>query len=173
MRIAVTYADGEIFQHFGRTEEFKIYDIEDGKVCGMAVMPTNGIGHGALAGILEELNVEVLICGGIGMGARIARDDVGIQICGGVSGDADDAVRAYLAGTLESSSEETCDHHHHDHEHGHDCGCGHDHHDHEHGHDCGCGHDHHEHDHHDHDCGCGHDHHEHHDHDCGCGHHHE
>lgn len=160
MRIAVTYADGQIFQHFGRTEEFKIYDVEDGKVCGMAVMPTNGIGHGALAGILEELNVEVLICGGIGMGARIALDDVDIQICSGVSGDADDAVRAYLAGTLNAGSEETCDHHHHDHDHEHGCGCGcghhHDHHDHEehehhhheHGHDCGCGHDHHDHEHH-------------------------
>lgn len=152
MRIAVTYAEGEIFQHFGRTEEFKIYDIEDGKVCAAAVMPTNGIGHGALAGILEELQVEVLICGGIGMGARIALDDVDIQICSGVSGDADEAVRAYLAGTLNAGSGENCDHHHH--EHGHDCGCGH-HHDHEHHHEheghecgCGCGHHHDEHDHH-------------------------
>jgi len=144
MRIAVTYADGEIFQHFGRTEQFKVYDIEDGKVAAAAVMDTNGIGHGALAGILEELHVEVLICGGIGMGARIALDDVGVEICSGVSGDADDAVRAYLAGTLEAATGETCDHHH---EHGEGCGCGHhheehEHHHHEHGEGCGCGHHH-------------------------------
>lgn len=155
MRIAVTYADGEIFQHFGRTETFKIYDVEDGKVCATAVMDTDGIGHGALAGILEELNVEVLICGGIGMGARIALDDVGIEIYGGNSGDADDAVRAFLAGKLETSAE-TCDHHH-DHEHGHDCGCGH-HHEHGDDHDCGCGHHHHDHDHE-----CHHDHEHHHE----------
>ena len=140
MRIAVTYADGEIFQHFGRTEEFKIYDIEDGKVCATAVMPTNGIGHGALAGILEELDVEVLICGGIGMGARIALDDVGVKVYGGASGDADDAVRAYLAGQLDENADATCNHHHdgehdcgHHHEHGEGCG----HHHHEEGHDCG------------------------------------
>ncbi|MBR2949883.1 MAG: NifB/NifX family molybdenum-iron cluster-binding protein [Lachnospiraceae bacterium] len=169
MRIAVTYAEGEINQHFGRTEEFKIFEIEDGKVWAATVVGTDGSGHGALAEFLENLGVELLICGGIGMGARIALDDADIEICSGVSGDADDAVRAYLAGTLEAASEENCDHHHHDHEHGCGCGCGHDHHEHEHhhdhDHDCGCGHDH-EHEHH-------HEHHHEHDHDCGCGHHHE
>ena len=135
MRIAVTYENGEIFQHFGRTEEFKIFEIEDGKVWAATVVGTDGSGHGALAEFLENLGVEVLICGGIGMGARIALDDVDIEICSGVSGDADDAVRAYLSGTLEAASGETCDHHHHDHDHEHH---------HEHGHDCGCGH-HHEH----------------------------
>ena len=32
MRIAVTYENGQIFQHFGHTETFKIYDVEEGKV---------------------------------------------------------------------------------------------------------------------------------------------
>ena len=167
MKIAVTYAEGEIFQHFGKCEEFKIYDVEDGKVCAVTVVDAEGAGHGALADFLEEQQVEVLICGGIGMGARIALDDVDIQVISGVEGDADQAVRDYLAGNLEIEKEE----HHHEHGHGCGCGCGHDHeheHHHHHDHDCGCGHDHeHDHEHHHH--------HEHHDHDCecGCGHHHE
>lgn len=32
MRIAVTYENGEIFQHFGHTQEFKVYDVEDNKI---------------------------------------------------------------------------------------------------------------------------------------------
>ena len=52
MKIAVTYENGEIFQHFGHTEAFKIYDIADGKVVSAEVVDTNGSGHGALAGFL-------------------------------------------------------------------------------------------------------------------------
>ena len=109
-------------------------DIEDGKVCATAVMPTNGIGHGALAGILEELDVEVLICGGIGGGARMALAEAGIRLLGGVSGSADDAVAALIGGNLAYDPDTVCSHHHH--EEGHDCGS--------HGHDCGshnCGED--------------------------------
>ena len=51
MKIAVTYENGEIFQHFGRTEQFKLYDVEDNKVVSSEVVGTNGSGHGALAGL--------------------------------------------------------------------------------------------------------------------------
>ena len=54
MRIAVTYEDGQVFQHFGHTEQFKIYDVEDGKIVNAVVVPTNGSGHGALAGFSDE-----------------------------------------------------------------------------------------------------------------------
>ena len=72
MRIAVTYENGQIFQHFGHTETFKIYDVEEGKVVHSEVVDTNGSGHGALAGVLNALNADVLICGGIGGGAQTA-----------------------------------------------------------------------------------------------------
>ena len=72
MRIAVTYENGNIFQHFGHTEEFKVYDVEDSKVRDSRVIGTNGTGHGALAGLLAEGGVDVLICGGIGGGAQTA-----------------------------------------------------------------------------------------------------
>ena len=123
MRIAVTYENGEIFQHFGHTEQFKFYDIEEGKVVSSQVIDTNGSGHGALAGLLSADKVDVLICGGIGGGAQMALAEAGIKLYGGVSGSADEAVAALLAGKLEFNPDVHCDHHDHEHgEGGHQCG---------------------------------------------------
>ncbi len=122
MRIAVTYANGQIFQHFGHTEQFKVYDIADGKIVSAKVMDTNGQGHGALAGILGVLGVDTLICGGIGGGARAALDAAGIRLFGGVSGDADAAVQALLEGTLAYNPDIKCNHHGEHHHHGGNCG---------------------------------------------------
>ena len=120
MKIAVTYENGEIFQHFGHTETFKIYDIADGKVVSAEVVDTNGSGHGALAGFLVAHGVDTLICGGIGGGAQNALAQAGISLFGGVSGNADEAVNALLAGNLGYNPNVHCDHH--DHEAGHSCG---------------------------------------------------
>lgn len=125
MKIAVTYDNGNIFGHFGHTEYFKIYNVEGGVITSAEVVATNGTGHGALAGFLSSLGVEMLICGGIGGGAQMALADEGIAIRGGVSGDADDAVRAFVAGALNYDPDVKCNHHHH--EEGHSCHCGHHH----------------------------------------------
>ena len=124
MRIAVTYDSqtGEIFQHFGHTEAFKVYDVEDGKIVAQQVVGTNGSGHGALAGFLQGCGVNVLICGGIGMGAQNALGQAGVQLFGGASGSADGAVEALLAGNLLYNPNVQCNHHGHGHEHGHNCG---------------------------------------------------
>lgn len=122
MKIAVTYKDGEVFQHFGHTEEFKIYYIEDGKIESSVVLPTNGSGHGALAGMLSDFGVDALICGGIGGGAQMALMQSGIRFFGGVKGDADKAVEAFLADVLDYDPEARCDHHDHGHGEGHACG---------------------------------------------------
>ena len=130
MKIAVTYDNGNIFQHFGRTESFKVYDVEDNKVVSSEVIGSNGVGHGALAGLLADRAVDVLICGGIGGGAQQALSDAGVELVAGAAGDADQAVEAYLKGELISTGA-NCDHHHH--EDGHSCG------DHGEGHSCGSG----------------------------------
>ena len=133
MRIAVTYENGEIFQHFGHTEQFKVYDVQDGKIVASTVVDTNGSGHGALAGVLTALNADVLICGGIGGGAQMALAAAGIRLYGGVSGNADAAVEALVAGKLDFNPNVRCNHH--DHHHGEDHTCG--------DHGCGshnCGH---------------------------------
>ena len=140
MKIAVTYDNGNVFQHFGKTEHFKVYEVEDKKVISSKIIDSNGAGHGALAGLLAENNIDVIICGGIGGGAQAALADADIEMCSGAQGNTDDAVEAYLAGNLVSSGA-TCDHHHDDghscsdHDDGHSCGS------HDEGHSCGghCG----------------------------------
>ena len=129
MKIAVTYDNGNVFQHFGRTEQFKVYEVEDNKVVSSEVIGSNGSGHGALAGLLAGQDVDVLICGGIGGGAQAALAEAGVELCAGAEGNTDEAVEAYLRGELVSTGA-NCDHHH---EEGHDCG-GHDE-----GHSCGGG----------------------------------
>ena len=129
MKIAVTYENGMIFQHFGHTAQFKLYDVSDGKIVRADVVDTHGSGHGALAGFLMQRGVDTLICGGIGGGAQAALAEAGIKLYGGVSGEADAAVAALLVGTLGYDPNVHCDHHDHEHgEGGHSCGdhgCGH------------------------------------------------
>ncbi|MBQ8039516.1 MAG: NifB/NifX family molybdenum-iron cluster-binding protein [Lachnospiraceae bacterium] len=124
MRIAVTYENGEIFQHFGHTENFKIYDVADGVVVDSKVISSNGQGHGALAILLAESDVEVLICGGIGGGAQMALAQAGIKLFGGVSGSADAAVEALLKQELIFNPNVKCNHHGEGHEHHGNCGSG-------------------------------------------------
>ena len=111
MKIAVTYENGQIFQHFGHTEQFKIYETEDGKIVDSKIVDTNGSGHGALAGFLTDNQVEVLICGGIGGGAQMALAQAGIQLYGGAAGEADRAVEAFLKDALVFNPDVHCDHH--------------------------------------------------------------
>ncbi|MBQ3496551.1 MAG: NifB/NifX family molybdenum-iron cluster-binding protein [Oscillospiraceae bacterium] len=122
MKIAVTYSNGEIFQHFGHTEQFKVYTVEGGKILSDEVIDTNGSGHGALAGLLSQLGVDVLICGGIGGGAQMALAQAGIALYGGVTGDAAKAGESFAAGNLAYDPDAKCDHH--DHHHGEDHACG-------------------------------------------------
>lgn len=131
MKIAVTYDNGNVFQHFGKTEFFKVYEVEDNKVVSSEVIGSNGSGHGALAGLLAGQSVDVLICGGIGGGAQSALAEAGVELCAGAQGNVDQVVEAYLKGELVSTGA-NCDHHH---EEGHSCG------NHEDGHSCGgsCG----------------------------------
>ena len=130
MKIAVTYENGQIFQHFGHTETMKIYETENGEIVSSEVVSTVGSGHGALAGFLQAHGVEVLICGGIGGGAQMALAQAGIKFYGGCSGDADRAVENLLNRTLMYDPNVKCSHHEGEHDCGHDCGshggeCGH------------------------------------------------
>ena len=127
MRIAVTYDKGQIFQHFGHTEQFKVYDVEDRKITAEQVVDTMGNGHGALAGFLAANQVDTLICGGIGGGAQNALAEASIKLYGGVSGSADEAVKALIEGNLGYNPDVHCDHHEHGHGGSHQCG----------GHQCG------------------------------------
>ena len=100
--------------------------FRSGTVVTTQIAETGGSGHGALAGFLREKGVTDLICGGIGGGARTALAQAGIRLYPGVTGEADKAAEALLAGKLAYDPETTCAHH--DHGEGHSCGehsCGH------------------------------------------------
>lgn len=144
MLVAVTYdqTNEEVFQHFGRTENFKVYDLKEGQIESSKVVSTDGRGHGALAGVLKEIGADVLICGGIGGGAQAALNAAGIKFYGGVTGKCDDAAAAFAKNELKYQEVVVCNHHHEGEGH-HEGGCGH--------HEGGCGHH--------HEGGCGHDHH--------------
>lgn len=120
MKIAVTYENGNVFQHFGHSRQFKIYDAENGEILASQIINTLGSGHGALAGMLSALKVDTLICGGIGAGAKNALEQAGIKLYGGVVGNADQAVMDLLSGNLAFNPNVQCSHH--EHSEGHSCG---------------------------------------------------
>lgn len=126
MNIAVTYENGQVFQHFGHTQQFKVYQVEDGRVLSSRIEETGESGHGALAGFLKEHGVDTLLCGGIGGGAKTALAQAGIRLFGGVVGSADQAVEDFLAGKLRFNPDVHCSHHgdHHDGDCGNHHGCG-------------------------------------------------
>lgn len=132
MKIAVTHENGCVFAHFGHTKQFKIYEVEEGKIISSQIVDTEGSGHGALASFLSERGVEVLICGGIGGGAQLALADEDIMLRGGVSGDCDEAVLAFIKGNLAYDPEARCNHHHEGHDAEHHCHSHTDHHCHSH-----------------------------------------
>ncbi len=122
MKLAVCYENGQVFQHFGHTEQFKVYTIENGAITHSEIVSTNGQGHGALAGVLKELGADALICGGIGAGARNALAQAGIELYPGVTGNADLCAAAFAGGTLRYDPNTECHHHDHEHKEGHTCG---------------------------------------------------
>lgn len=131
MKVAVTHENGQIFGHFGHTETFKVYEIEDGQIISSQVVGTDGQGHGALAIILNDMHIDALICGGIGGGAQAALAQLGIKLYGGYQGSCDEAVKALIEGRLDYNPNVQCSHHNHEHgDGGHTCG----------NHGCGSGH---------------------------------
>ena len=113
MKIAVNYENGEIFQHFGQTKTFKVYTVENGTITGTALVPGAPEGHHALGHQLAAMQVDVVICGRLGIPMLNLLQGAGIKVCGNVTGSADKAVQKYLNGTLVSSTD------------AHACGCGH------------------------------------------------
>lgn len=117
--VAVTFENGEVFQHFGRTQQFKIYRIEGEKILSSEIIDNGGFGHGSLAGYLKSKGVSALICGGIGGGARQMLGSEGIAVYPGAFGDADGNVKDFIEGKLTYDPNTMCSHHE-----GHDCTCG-------------------------------------------------
>ena len=138
MKIAVTYDNGQVYQHFGHCQQFQIFELDGKEIKGSEIIDANGAGHGALVGFLMENDIKILICGGIGPGAKNGLAACGIEVFPGVVGDTEAAVMAWTHGILDFDPDTECDCHGHGHNHGDgECHC----HDHEEEHECHC-HDH-------------------------------
>lgn len=120
MKYAITYQNEEVFQHFGKCPSFLLLDVEDGIIARRTMLDANGSGHGALVTLLAEANVDTLICGGIGQGARNALEEAGISLISGAKGNVEAVINALIEGTLADDPSGMCNHHHEG-EH-HDCG---------------------------------------------------
>ncbi len=114
MKIAVTCENGQVFQHFGHTPGFAVFEVKDGKILSEKMLSSGSSGHGALATLLALEQVELLICGGIGGGAINALNDAGIKVVGGASGGVREAAQGYIDGTLQVRADFHCNHHHHE-----------------------------------------------------------
>ncbi|MBO5762452.1 MAG: dinitrogenase iron-molybdenum cofactor biosynthesis protein [Lentisphaeria bacterium] len=121
MKLAITCESNQVFQHFGHTPEFAVFTVEDGKITAKEIISCGETGHGALAGLLANGGIDLLICGGIGGGAQMALAEAGIQLIGGASGNVDEVAAAFVNGTLAVNANFHCNHHH-DHGEGHSCG---------------------------------------------------
>ncbi len=117
MKIAATYEKdtGNVFQHFGKTQFFKIYEIEDGKILSSEVIDNGGNGHHALPPYLKSLGVETLILGNRGQGAIDAIAASGLKEIPGITGPADEAAALFAKGELKGNFDAKCDHHHGEH----------------------------------------------------------
>lgn len=120
MKIAVTTENEQVFQHFGQCQVFAIYTLETGEIQNKVFLDASQSGHSALAGLLSSLEIEVLICGGIGGGAIKMLEAKGIKVISGIEASTDAAVTAYLSGQLVGIGA-TCNHHDHDEQH--ECSC--------------------------------------------------
>lgn len=121
MKIAVTYdkGNGTIWQHFGRTEAFKLYEVQDGEILSSEVLDAEGEGHGSLPPFLKNAGVDVVLCGGLGAPMVNAIQSLEMELVAGVQGDADEAVKKYLADELQSDESAVhagCSGHHHENE---------------------------------------------------------
>ncbi|MDF2587826.1 MAG: Dinitrogenase iron-molybdenum cofactor biosynthesis protein [Anaerocolumna sp.] len=113
IKIAVTTDENHnVFGHFGKTQTFTIYELRGDELISKSTLDSNGSGHSELVTLLAGQNINVLICGGIGMGAMEGLMDAGILVIPGAQGDVDVVTQAYLDGSLEENNEANCGHHH-------------------------------------------------------------
>lgn len=108
MKIAVPYENGQVFQHFGKAAQFKIYEAIDDEIISQEVVDTQGTGHKAMLDLMKEKQINVLICGGVGVAAVGGLLDAGIQILGGAEGSADEQVADFLGGKLHFEDPGAC-----------------------------------------------------------------
>ena len=103
MKIAVASENNQASAHFGHCEGFTIYEVEEEKIVNKSFTPNPGHRPGYLPVFLKELDVNVIITGGMGASAQQLFNENEIEVVVGVEGLSDDLVQKYLKGELKST----------------------------------------------------------------------
>lgn len=109
MIVAVSFEEGEIFQHFGHTEFFKLFTIEKGIIKDSRIVSADGAGHSEIVDFLVKNKVDVLVCGGIGAKAVSFLSEAGIEVFAGNVGKVDDAITKFIKGELNKTDVSNCE----------------------------------------------------------------
>lgn len=129
MKIAIATEGNRVSQHFGRSEYFTVFEVEDQAVNNKQLLPTEGNQHGALPDFLASLGVAAVISGGMGGGAMQKLTQKSIAVYTGVHGSIDDAIHQYINNELKPVELSAASHESHHgcqgHHHGHSCNCHH------------------------------------------------
>lgn len=117
MKVAVACEGEKVSEHFGHCGGFFLFETEGKQISGKSFLPFPGHRPGFLPVFLHEHGANVIIAGGMGGGAIDIFQEKGIEVIVGASGDAEEAVKKYLLGELQSTGS-VC----HDHQHADECG---------------------------------------------------
>jgi len=101
MKISVSTEGEFVSEHFGRCPEFTIVSIENGKLAEVKKVHNPGHAPGAIPEFLNKMNVECIICGGIGARAKGFFEEYKIDVIAGIEGKVDDVIEMYISGNLE------------------------------------------------------------------------
>ena len=112
MRIAIPTSNGNLCPHFGHCDQFCIVDVDsDSKtIKSQELLTPPAHEPGVLPRWLAEMNVNMIIAGGMGQRAQQLFTQNNIKVVVGASSEQPEKlVLAYLDGTL-VAGENICDH---------------------------------------------------------------
>ena len=115
MKVAVSYRDGEIYEHFGHAETFAIYDFDLNNMDNSTkklIDVRDLSGHEAMVERMRAEGVDAVLCGNMGAAAKAQLLSCGIVPVIGYCGDADTAAELLILGRLPVAPGDG------------DCGCG-------------------------------------------------
>lgn len=102
MKVAIAVVGGYVAQHFGKCQEYAIFDVAEGKLENLKYVSNPGHKPGFLPPYLKGLNVDCVIAGGMGQKALALFAENEIKPIIGVSGQVNQVIEDFLNGKIES-----------------------------------------------------------------------
>ena len=111
MLVAITYENGEVFMHYGKTRQFIIFELDNNEIKSERIIDCGEYSHHTLADLLKLNNVDVVICGGCGVHAIESLEAKNIKVYNGACGDVHNVINEYINGKLKFNGATMCDCH--------------------------------------------------------------